>query len=188
MKKKLLALFLCCALSFGLVTAALITPASADEDFLVYGSDGLVAHTVQLANNNKLALTAVASTGSGVYQWQIQVGGDVWANISGANGVTLDVSYALVANLLYGGAANLRCRLTAGEVVKYTNTVTVQITDETPVSAPAQAPKAPTVISDLEILAGIGTYAASVSAAARRRSSPPCSAATWTFSGPWRPW
>ena len=150
MKKKLLALFLCCALSFGLVTAALITPAAADEDFLVYGSDGLVAHTVELAKNNKLALTAVASTGSGVYQWQIQVGGDVWANISGANGVTLDVSYALVANLLYGGAANLRCRLTAGEVVKYTNTVTVQITDETPVSAPAQAPKAPTVISEAE--------------------------------------
>ena len=150
MKKKLLALFLCCALSFGLVTAALITPAAADEDFLVYGSDGLVAHTVELAKNNKLALTAVASTGSGVYQWQIQVGGDVWANISGANGVTLDVSYALVANLLYGGAANLRCRLTAGEVVKYTNTVTVQITDETPVAAPAQAPKAPTVISEAE--------------------------------------
>ena len=74
----------------------------------------------------------------------------MWANISGANGVTLDVSYALVANLLYGGAANLRCRLTAGEVVKYTNTVTVQITDETPVSAPAQAPKAPTVISEAE--------------------------------------
>ena len=150
MKKKLLALFLCCALSFGLVTAALITPAAADEDFLVYGSDGLVAHTVELAKNNKLELTAVASIGSGVYQWQIQVGGDVWANISGANGVTLDVSYALVANLLYGGAANLRCRLTAGEVVKYTNTVTVQITDETPVAAPAQAPKAPTVISEAE--------------------------------------
>ncbi len=150
MKKKLLALFLCCALSFGLVTAALITPAAADEDFLVYGSDGLVVHTVNLAKNNKLALTAVASTGSGVYQWQIQVGGDVWANISGANGVTLDVSYALVANLLYGGAANLRCRLTAGETVKYTNTVTVQITDETPVAAPAQAPKAPTVISEAE--------------------------------------
>ena len=150
MKKKLLALFLCCALSFGLVTAALITPAAADEDFLVYGSDGLVVHTVELAKNNKLALTAVASTGSGVYQWQIQVGGDVWANISGANGVTLDVSYALVANLLYGGAANLRCRLTAGETVKYTNTVTVQITDETPVVAPAQAPKAPTVISEAE--------------------------------------
>lgn len=151
MKKKLLALFLCCALSFGLVTAALITPAAADEDFLVYSSDGLVAHTVELAKNNKLALTAVASTGSGVYQWQIQVGGDVWANISGANGVTLDVSYALVANLLYGGTANIRCRVTgAAEEPVYSNTVTVQITDETPVSAPAQAPKAPTVISEAE--------------------------------------
>ena len=32
MKKKLLALFLCCALSFGLVTAALITPAAADSE------------------------------------------------------------------------------------------------------------------------------------------------------------
>lgn len=148
MKKKLIALFLCCALSFGLVTAALITPASADDDFLVYGKDGAVAHTVVLPKNEKAALTAVAASGSGLYQWQIQVGGDVWANIAGATGVELEASYALVANLLYGGAANLRCRLTVGEDVSYTNTVTVQITDETPVSAPAQAPKAPTVISE----------------------------------------
>lgn len=34
MKKKLLALFLCCALSFGLVTAALITPAAADSELM----------------------------------------------------------------------------------------------------------------------------------------------------------
>ena len=148
MKKKLIALFLCCALSFGLVTAALITPASADDDFLVYGKDGAVAHTVVLPKNEKAALTAVAASGSGLYQWQIQVGGDVWANIAGATGVELEASYALVANLLYGGAANLRCRLTVGEDVSYTNTVTVQITDETPVSAPALAPKAPTVISE----------------------------------------
>ena len=148
MKKKLIALFLCCALSFGLVTAVLITPASADDDFLVYGKDGAVAHTVVLPKNEKAALTAVAASGSGLYQWQIQVGGDVWANIAGATGVELEASYALVANLLYGGAANLRCRLTVGEDVSYTNTVTVQITDETPVSAPAQAPKAPTVISE----------------------------------------
>ena len=36
MKKKLLALFLCCALSFGLVTAALITPAAADSELMLY--------------------------------------------------------------------------------------------------------------------------------------------------------
>ena len=63
----------------------------------------------------------------------------------------LPVGYALVANLLYGGTANIRCCVTgAAEEPVYSNTVTVQITDETLVSAPAQAPKVPTVISEAE--------------------------------------
>lgn len=148
MKKKLLALFLCCALSFGLVTAALITPAAADSELMIY-SENVVVDTVSVPKNEKKTLAAGGL--SGYYQWQIQVGGDVWANIAGATGAELEVGYALVANLLYGGTANIRCRVTgAAEEPVYSNTVTVQITDETPVSAPAQAPKAPTVISEAE--------------------------------------
>ena len=148
MKKKLLALFLCCALSFGLVTAALITPAAADSELMIY-SENVAVDTVSVPKNEKKTLAAGGL--SGYYQWQIQVGGDVWANIAGATGAELEVGYALVANLLYGGTANLRCRVTgAAEEPVYSNTVTVQITDETPVSAPAQAPKAPTVISEAE--------------------------------------
>ena len=146
MKKKLLALFLCCALSFGLVTAALITPAAADSELMIY-SENVAVDTVSVPKNEKKTLAAGGL--SGYYQWQIQVGGDVWANIAGATGAELEVGYALVANLLYGGTANIRCRVTgAAEEPVYSNTVTVQITDETPVSAPAQAPKAPTVISE----------------------------------------
>lgn len=148
MKKKLLALFLCCALSFGLVTAALITPAAADSEPMIY-SENVAVDTVSVPKNEKKTLAAGGL--SGYYQWQIQVGGDVWANIAGATGAELEVGYALVANLLYGGTANIRCRVTgAAEEPVYSNTVTVQITDETPVSAPAQAPKAPTVISEAE--------------------------------------
>lgn len=148
MKKKLLALFLCCALSFGLVTAALITPAAADSELMIY-SENVAVDTVSVPKNEKKTLAAGGL--SGYYQWQIQVGGDVWANIAGATGADLEVGYALVANLLYGGTANIRCRVTgAAEEPVYSNTVTVQITDETPVSAPAQAPKAPTVISEAE--------------------------------------
>lgn len=148
MKKKLLALFLCCALSFGLVTAALITPAAADSELMIY-SENVAVDTVSVPKNEKKTLAAGGL--SGYYQWQIQVGGDVWANIAGATGAELEVGYALVANLLYGGTANIRCRGTgAAEEPVYSNTVTVQITDETPVSAPAQAPKAPTVISEAE--------------------------------------
>lgn len=148
MKKKLLALFLCSALSFGLVTAALITPAAADSELMIY-SENVAVDTVSVPKNEKKTLAAGGL--SGYYQWQIQVGGDVWANIAGATGAELEVGYALVANLLYGGTANIRCRVTgAAEEPVYSNTVTVQITDETPVSAPAQAPKAPTVISEAE--------------------------------------
>lgn len=148
MKKKLLALFLCCALSFGLVTAALITPAAADSELMIY-SENVAVDIVSVPKNEKKTLAAGGL--SGYYQWQIQVGGDVWANIAGATGAELEVGYALVANLLYGGTANIRCRVTgAAEEPVYSNTVTVQITDETPVSAPAQAPKAPTVISEAE--------------------------------------
>lgn len=148
MKKKLLALFLCCALSFGLVTAALITPAAADSELMIY-SENVAVDTVSVPKNEKKMLAAGGL--SGYYQWQIQVGGDVWANIAGATGAELEVGYALVANLLYGGTANIRCCVTgAAEEPVYSNTVTVQITDETPVSAPAQAPKAPTVISEAE--------------------------------------
>ena len=148
MKKKLLALFLCCALSFGLVTAALITPAAADSELMIY-SENVAVDTVSVPKNEKKTLAAGGL--SGYYQWQIQVGGDVWANIAGATGAELEVGYALVANLLYGDTANIRCRVTgAAEEPVYSNTVTVQITDETPVSAPAQAPKAPTVISEAE--------------------------------------
>lgn len=148
MKKKLLALFLCCALSFGLVTAALITPAAADSELMIY-SENVAVDTVSVPKNEKKTLAAGGL--SGYYQWQIQVGGDVWANIAGATGAELEVGYALVANLLYGGTANIRCRVTgAAEEPVYSNTVTVQITDETPVSAPAQAPKVPTVISEAE--------------------------------------
>lgn len=148
MKKKLLALLLCCALSFGLVTAALITPAAADSELMIY-SENVAVDTVSVPKNEKKTLAAGGL--SGYYQWQIQVGGDVWANIAGATGAELEVGYALVANLLYGGTANIRCRVTgAAEEPVYSNTVTVQITDETPVSAPAQAPKAPTVISEAE--------------------------------------
>ena len=148
MKKKLLALFLCCALSFGLVTAALITPAAADSELMIY-SENVAVDTVSVPKNEKKTLAAGGL--SGYYQWQIQVGGDVWANIAGATGAELEVGYALVANLLYGGTANIRCCVTgAAEEPVYSNTVTVQITDETPVSAPAQSPKAPTVISEAE--------------------------------------
>lgn len=152
MKKKLLALFLCCVMVFSLVPVALTSAFTAGNDFQIYSSNGTVAETVLLQMSEKMDLTAVAETGSGNYQWQIRVSGDVWANIVGTNGNTLELSYGLVANALDNDAAEIRCKLTndVGNV-SYSNIVTVQIQpDSTVRRAPAASPAVGTVISEAQ--------------------------------------
>ncbi len=130
MKKKLVALFLCCALSFGLVTAALITPASADSDFMVYDENGTPITTVELPENGSVRVDALLNeSASGTFQWQIMARG-VWANVVGATGSSLTLRYAMLANVLNGdGQATVRCRFTPlGAEALYSNTVTVQMT------------------------------------------------------------
>lgn len=152
MKKKLLALFLCCVMVFSLVPVALTSAFTTGNDFQIYSSNGTVAETVLLQMSKKMDLTAVAETGSGNYQWQIRVSGDVWANIVGTNGNTLELSYGLVANALDNDAAEIRCKLTndVGNV-SYSNIVTVQIQpDSTVRRAPAASPAVGTVISEAQ--------------------------------------
>lgn len=152
MKKKLLALFLCCVMVFSLVPVALTSAFATGNGFQIYSSNGTVAETVLLQMSEKMDLTAVAETGSGNYQWQIRVSGDVWANIVGTNGNTLELSYGLVANALDNDAAEIRCKLTndVGNV-SYSNIVTVQIQpDSTVRRAPAASPAVGTVISEAQ--------------------------------------
>lgn len=152
MKKKILALFLCCVMVVSLVPAALTTAFENGNGLRIYGSNGAAAESVLLKRTDKMALKAVAETGSGSYQWQIHVSGDVWANIIGTSGNTLELSYGLVANLLNGDAAEIRCKLTndVGNV-SYSNTVTVQISPDTAMRrAAAAAPAFGTVISEAQ--------------------------------------
>ena len=151
MKKKLLALFLCCVMVFSLVPVALTSAFATGNGFQIYSSNGTVAETVLLQMSKKMDLTAVAETGSGNYQWQIRVSGDVWANIVGTNGNTLELSYGLVANALDNDAAEIRCKLTndVGNV-SYSNIVTVQIQPDSVRSAAAASSAAGTVISEAQ--------------------------------------
>ena len=152
MKKKLLALFLCCVMVFSLVPVALTSAFATGNGIQIYSSNGTVAETVLLKTSEKMDLTAVAETGSGNYQWQIRVADGVWANIVGTSGNTLELSYGLVANALDNDAAEIRCKLTndVGNV-SYSNIVTVQIQpDSTVRRAPAASPAVGTVISEAQ--------------------------------------
>ncbi len=148
MKKKLLSLFLCCVIVFGLLSAALTTAFSGETGMQICAADWTTpVSDVTIREDTKTELTVNAGTGSGIYQWQIHVGGDVWANIAGANDCKFQLGYALVANLLYGNTAEIRCRFTndVGNVT-YSNTVTVRVLPAESVSVETPAPG--TVVSE----------------------------------------
>ena len=147
MKKKLLSLFLCCVIVFGLLSAALTTAYSGETGMQIYAMDGTAVGDITVREDTKTQLTAVGVTGSGIYQWQIHVGGDVWANVVGSNGVDIELGYALVANLLRDNAVQIRCRFTndVGNVT-YSNAVTVRVVPAKSVSVEIPAPG--TVISE----------------------------------------
>ena len=148
MKKKLLSLFLCCVIVFGLLSAALTTAFSGETGMQICAADWKTpVSDVTIREDNKTELTVNAGTGSGIYQWQIHVGGDVWANIAGANDCKLQLGYALVANLLNGNTAEIRCRFTndVGNVT-YSNAVTVRVLPVESVSVETPAPG--TVVSE----------------------------------------
>ena len=65
------------AMVFSLVPVALTSAFATGDGFRIYSSNGTVAETVLLQMSKKMDLTAVAETGSGNYQWQIRVSGDV---------------------------------------------------------------------------------------------------------------
>ena len=146
MKKKILALFLCCVMVIGLLPATL---AFAAETELKVDAD-----TISLKTTETKTLTADAGELTGRYQWQIHdTGSDVWVNILGANGKTLTLTYGLVANLLSGGAAEIRCRMTTDGKTLDSNVVKVQIQTDTAVrKAPAMSPAIGTVTSEAKAL------------------------------------
>lgn len=148
MKKKLLSLFLCCVIVFGLLSAALTTAFSGETGMQICAADWTTpVSDVTIREDTKTELTVNAGTGSGIYQWQIHVGGDVWANIAGANDCKLQLGYALVANLLNRNTAEIRCRFTndVGNVT-YSNAVTVRVLPAKSVSVETPAPG--TVVSE----------------------------------------
>ena len=76
--------------------------------------------------------TVTAPAGAESYQWQFQLMGDLWVNISGDESAAIVLTYAKVCNMLdESGAASLRCLVDGAA----SETLTVTVTDE-----PAQEP------------------------------------------------
>ena len=142
MKKRIVALLLCCVMLLTL-SPSLIATATADDETTPAQTEVTVSPAkANLPRNKKVTLTAQAKDAKS-YQWQIMAEDDLWVDISGETERTIQVSYAMVASLLNGNKAQLRCKTDLGT----TDPATVTVTEAQAVAAaPAKAaPKAGTV-------------------------------------------
>ena len=140
MKKRLLSLFLCAAVIFGIFPAVIAN--STDTDLKIY-ADGTAVSEVRLATDGETKVSALLEqegTLSGTYQWQIYAEhADLWANIVGKTDANLTLRFAMIRNLMdeSTGTAKVRCRFTpvGAEEPMYSNELTVQAYEPTKVMA-----------------------------------------------------
>lgn len=150
--KRIISLMLCCVLICLTLTEALTVTNAEDyastnyytaaEEFYVYNGDYL-ATSVEVPQNGYATLTA--PVGYADYRWQI-LAGDIWVNIQGEDEMSINLSYAMVANLMFNGAATVRC--VSGSMTSHPVTVTVApapiFTEQASVySAPAYSAQPP---------------------------------------------
>ena len=149
MKKRIIALLLCCVMLLTLSPSLIATATAEDETTPAQTEVTVSPAKADLPRNKKVTLTAQAKDAKS-YQWQIMAEDDLWVDISGETERTIQVSYAMVASLLNGSKAQLRCKTDLGT----TDPATVTVTEAQAVAAaPAKAaPKAGTVMKGAEAI------------------------------------
>ena len=143
MKRRIIALLLCCVMLLTLSPSLIATATAEDETTPAQTEVTVSPAKADLPRNKKVTLTAQAKDAKS-YQWQIMAEDDLWVDISGETESTIQVSYAMVASLLNDSKAQLRCKTDLGT----TDPVTVTVTEAQAVTAaPAKAaPKADPVV------------------------------------------
>ena len=133
-KNRILALLLCAVMVLSMLPVTSIFASSAN---LTIYFNGNAQSEVTLPKGGHIELNAVNNqSGSAAYQWQIAANG-VWVDIAGETGLSIRVSYAMIANLLAEGKAQLRCEAVTEEETVYSDPVTVTVSDADPCAAVA---------------------------------------------------
>ena len=154
MKKRIVALLLCCVMLLTL-SPSLIASASATDTKSNAAKVTVTPAKAEMPQNEKVTLRAATGEATS-FQWQIQADDTLWVDISGETDSTIQVSYAMLASLLSDSKAALRCKTDVGTSAA----VTVTVTDPQPgvAAAPVKAaPKAGTVVKEAEAIGEVVT-------------------------------
>ena len=139
MKKRIFSLLLAVVMLIGMFPVYPFASAASNSAATIY-CDGKQVSNVTLPYGDAVHLEAKQSA-AGSLQWQIQVNSNLWVDISNADSHSLRVSYGMVASLLKGNSAQMRCAVKNGSEVQYSEPVTVTVDYTEPeTSEPVQEP------------------------------------------------
>lgn len=145
MKKRLIALLLCLVMLVTCMGVGVFLPP--DIKLLDAGS-GEEVSSVSVPQSDRVQLTTdYKSSGELGYQWQLSADGKTWINIYGQTGESVQLSYAMVCNMLNDeGTVQVRCMVTDGESEYASRAAEVSVDYSAP-ARPAQAAKAPVSVA-----------------------------------------
>lgn len=140
MKKRLIALLLCLVMLVTCMGVGVFMP----PDIKLLSESGEAVASVSVPQSDRVQLaTDYKSSGEPGYQWQLSADGKTWISIYGQTGESVQLSYAMVCNMLNDeGTAQVRCMVTDGESEYASRAAEVSIDYSAP-ARPAQAAKAP---------------------------------------------
>ena len=144
MKKRLIALLLCLVMLVTCMGVGVFMP----PDIKLLSESGEAVASVSVPQSDRVQLaTDYKSSGEPGYQWQLSTDGKTWINIYGQTGESVQLSYAMVCNMLNDeGTAQVRCMVTDGESEYASRAAEVSVDYSAP-ARPAQAAKAPASVA-----------------------------------------
>lgn len=136
MKKRVIALLLCAVMLVTCMGVGIFAP---PDIKLVDAESGEAVSAIAIPQSERVKIaTDYESTNEIGYQWQLSPDGKAWFNIYGQTGESIQLSYAMVCNMLSDeGTAQVRCVVTDGDSEYASREAEVSVD----YSAPAQSPK-----------------------------------------------
>ena len=159
MKKRSIALLLCAAILMSLFPV-MSTLAYDNSPITVKASSTTLPENAD-RENGSVTLTAAPASESITatnYHWQIRIpAANLWVDITGASGATLDVTYAMVASALSGNSASLRAAATVSGETVYSDTVELTIGVPVEPETKPETAVAPKVLTQASATVNSGT-------------------------------
>lgn len=145
MKKRVIALLLCAVMLVTCMGVGIFAP---PDIKLVDAESGEAVSTIAIPQSERVRIaTDYESTNEIGYQWQLSTDGKTWINIYGQTGESIQLSYAMVCNMLSDeGTAQVRCVVTDGDSEYETREAELSVDYSAP-ARPAQAAKAPVSVA-----------------------------------------